>query len=116
MPESNLYKIGRLINTPEFETRVSAAMVIHAQTLVPGGAAGKQKNLAIYTLLNPMAPESSMVALVAADAQVLAQSTLEGPVVGLGGLADAEITRVVAAKWPIVAEKYPKDPTPVAAA
>lgn len=115
MATSDLYKMGRLVNTDTFEDRVSAAMLLHAQTLI-GGAAGTPKNLAVHTLLKPMSPEPSMVALVASDAAVLTATTLTGPVADIENLPDAEIKRVVAAKWNIVAAKYPSDPTPQAPA
>lgn len=114
MPTSNLYKVGRLVNTPEFVDRVSAAMILRAQTVISGTSTGKPRNLAIATLLNPMRPETSMNAMVAADSVVLQQVTLDGPVAGLDNLVDDEITRAVAAKWDLVAAKYPTDPTPTA--
>lgn len=113
MPASDLYKIGRLVNTETFMVRVGAAMVLHAQGLV-NNPASNARNLAIGTLLKPMIPEISMIALVASDAVVLSQVGLDGDVAGLDGLTDAEVKRVVAAKWAIVAAKYPTDPTPVA--
>lgn len=113
MATSDLYKIGRLVNSDVFVDRVSAAMLLNAQTLV-GGTASNSKNLAIATLLSPMRLEPSMTALVAADSVVLSQVTLDGTVANLEQLVDAEIKRVVAAKWTTVAAKYPNDPTPVA--
>lgn len=115
MAASDLYKIGRLVNTAPLVERVSAAMLLHAQSVL-GSAVGNAKNLAVYTLLNPMVPEYSMVALVASDTAVLAQTNLTGPVADVEALADAEVRRVVAAKWGTVAAKYPVDPTPQAPA
>lgn len=115
MATSDLYKIGRLVNTDTFVVRVSAAMLLQAQSLL-GSSTGNPKNMAVGTLLKPMGVESSMVALAAADPAILAQVTLDGPVAVLDNLLDADIKRVVAAKWNIVAAKYPADPTPAAAA
>lgn len=109
---SDLFETGRLINTPDFVTRVSAAMILHANTNL-GTLAGTSKNLAVYTLINPMVPEPSMIALVASDAAVLAAVTIDnGVVANIEALPDSAIKAVVAAKWGTVAAKYPNDPTP----
>lgn len=113
MAPSDLYKVGRLANAGEFVERVSAAILLHAQGVLTT-ASGNSKNFATYALLNPMVPELSMVALVASDTAVLSQVSLNGPLAVLDNLTDADVKRVVAAKWGIVAAKYPTDPTPVA--
>jgi hypothetical protein len=113
MATSDLYKVGRLVNSDTFVVRVSAAMLLNAQAVL-ATATGTARNLAVYTLLNPMAAEHSMVALVASDPAVLAQTSLDGTLASVENLADAEVKRVVAAKWGIVSVKYPLDPTPAA--
>lgn len=109
---SDLAKTGRLINTEEFVTRVSAAMVLHAQTNL-STLTGTPKNLAVSTLLKPMRPELSMISLVASDAAVLAAVGMtDNVVVDLTALPDSAIKSVVAAKWGLVSAKFPLDPTP----
>lgn len=111
---SDLYKTGRLINNPDFVTRVSAAMVQYANVNL-GTLTGNNKNLAIQTLLNPMVPEMSMIALTASDAAVLAAVTLDnGSLANVENLPDSAVKNVVSAKWGLVAAKFPNDPTPVA--
>lgn len=109
---SDLFKTGRLINNEDFVTRVSAAMILHAQSLVTSPASSA-KNLAIYTLIHPMRMESSMTALVASDPTVLAAVTMtDNVLVDMEALPDSAVKSVVAAKWAVVAAKYPQDPTP----
>jgi hypothetical protein len=105
---SDLYKMGRLMNLEPFAVRVKAAMLLHASTMDLTAPLTNAKNFGTWVLKNPMMEEPSMMALVAADPQVLGASTMENDVlVSVDDLPDAEITRVVEAKWAIVATKYP---------
>lgn len=104
---SDLYKIGRLVNDPKFNTIVEAAMLKHAQTVPIGASAPvNEKNFAIWVLKNPMAVEISMTALVASDTAVLNATTLNDDVVDVDAVPDSAISSVVSAKWSLVATKY----------
>lgn len=107
MAESALYKLGRVVNLEPFVTRVKAAVLLHASTFPLGGAASEPKNFAIYILKNPTYEEVSMTALVAADPNVLAGVTLDGQVASVENVTDDSIKAVVAARWNLVAAKYP---------
>jgi hypothetical protein len=108
MADSNLYKMGRVMNLEPFVTRVRAAVLEYASKMALGGAASEAKNFGIYVLKNPNFEEVSMTALVAADPAVLAQVTLiDGLVPSVESVTDDAIRTVVAAKWSLVATKYP---------
>lgn len=115
MAESELYKMGRVMNLEPFVTRVKGAVLQYAAVLPLGGAASEAKNFAIFVLKNPHVEEVSMTALVAADPAVIAAVTLtDGVLASVDNVPDAEIKRVVAAKWAIVATKYPVVTAPAA--
>jgi hypothetical protein len=114
MAVSELYKMGRVMNLEPFVTRVRAAVVQYASKYPMGGAASEGKNFAIYVLKNPHYEEVSMTALVAADPAVLAAVTLEGNVASVEGVTDDSIRTVVAARWAMVATKYPVTTTATA--
>lgn len=104
---SDLYKIGRLVNDPKFVTIVEAGMLKYAQSITLGGTLTNEKNFAIWVLKNPMAMEISMVALAASDTAVLSATNLNGDVVDIESVQDSAVSAVVAAKWSLVATKYP---------
>ena len=101
--------MGRLITSDRFIVRVEAAMLKYAQSITLGGTLTNEKNFATWVLKNPMQPENSMIALTAADAAVLAGATLadDGIVVDELGVTDASISAAVAARWSLVASKFP---------
>lgn len=109
MVTSDLHKIGRVVNLDDFVIRVQAAMLLQASVTPLGGSLTEPKNLAIWVLKNPMVEERSMVALVAADPTVLAQIGLteDGTAAVLTNVTDDAIKAVVAARWALVATKYP---------
>lgn len=107
MATSELYKMGRAIVFEPFVVRVRAGVLQYASTLPLGGAESEIKNFAIYMLKNPHFEERSMTALVAADATVLSQVTVVDGVVDVENVTDAAIKAVIAAKWNLVAAKYP---------
>lgn len=105
---SDLLKIARAINEPRLDARVKAAMFTHAAG--SSYAAGtNDRKFANYILMNPNAGDPSMLAFVAADPAVLADVTLNsevGDVPNTDNVDDADILRVVAAKWTLVATKF----------
>lgn len=106
---SNLYKTGRLINLDKFVIRVEAAMLKYAQTVPIGPAVtSNEKNFAIWVLKNPMQMEMSMISLVASDTAVLAAVTMATEdLANVDNLPDSAIEAAVAAKWSLVAAKFP---------
>lgn len=107
MATSELYKMGRVITFEPFVVRVKAAVIQYASTFPLSGAESEPKNFAIYILKNPQFEERSMTALVAADPTVISQVTVTDGVVDVETLTDAAIKTVVAARWNLVAAKYP---------
>lgn len=107
MATSDLYKMGRLLDLEQFKVRVKAAVLQYASQMTLGGTASESKNFAIYILKNPRFEEVSMIALVAADPAVLAQVSITGDLADVEALDDAAVKTVVAAKWALVATKYP---------
>lgn len=102
------------MNLEPFVTRVQAAVLEYAAKFPLGGTApAEQKNFAIHILKNPTYEEVSMTALVATDATVLASVSLDGTVPNVDAVTDDSIRAVVAARWALVAQKYPT-PAPVA--
>lgn len=112
MATSDLYKMGRVMELEPFVTRVRAAVLQYASTLPLGGAASEAKNFAIFILKNPRFEEVSMTALVAADPTVLSQISITADLANVDDVTDAAIKAAVAARWALVAAKYP---TPVVA-
>lgn len=107
MPDTELFKMGRLVNLDRFATRVKAAMLQQAAGMALGGVASNDKNLGVWVLKNPMANEPSMIALAAADPKVLAAASMvDGTLASDDAVLDVDIRAVVAAKWPVVATKY----------
>lgn len=109
MAESNLYKMGRVTNLEPFVTRVKAAVLEYASKMNFGSTSisAEAKNFATYVLKNPTYEEVSMTALVATDPTVLGQVTLDGPLANVESVSDDAIRAVVAARWNMVATKYP---------
>lgn len=108
MATSELYKMGRVVNLDPFMVRVKAAMLQYASTLPLGGTPTEAKQFAIWVLKNPMVDEPSMTALVATDPAVLALVTMDSEVLAnVDAVTDAAIKAVVAARWALVATKYP---------
>lgn len=81
-------------------------MLKYAQTLDLSGTTSNIKNLGIWVLKNPMSSEISMIALVASDATVLANVTINGDVTDTDNVPDTAIYSAVAAKWATVATKF----------
>lgn len=104
------------MNLEPFVTRVKAAVLLHASTFPLGGADSAGKNFAIFILKNPGYEEVSMTALVAADPTVLGQISLDGQIANVDAVTDAAIKAVVAARWNLVAAKYPVVPATAPAA
>lgn len=74
---------------------------------------------AISTILNPQVVDMSMVALVTMDPVVVAAITVSDTgAVDTSAVLDADIQRVVSAKWALVGNKYKVNPLapPVASA
>ncbi|QFG12223.1 Hypothetical Protein OBI_RACECAR_96 [Arthrobacter phage Racecar] len=104
---SDLYKIGRLVNNSRFVTVVEAGMLKYAQSITLGGTLTNEKNFAIWVLKNPMAAENSMIALVASDQAVLDATVIEGEYANAENVPDSAVSAVIAAKWSLVATKFP---------
>jgi hypothetical protein len=105
---SDLYKTAVLVNDPNFNLIVKAAMLKYAQSVTLGGTLTNEKNFAIWVLKNPMQLEISMVALVASDAAVLSGAVLDaGGYVDINSVQDSAVNAAVAAKWTLVSTKYP---------
>lgn len=107
MADSDLYKMGRILNLEAFNTRVKAALLQQASTMTLSGTRDEPKNFAIWVLKHPMEAEPSMAALVAADPAVLSAITITEDVASADGVTDAQIKSVVTARWSLVASKYP---------
>jgi hypothetical protein len=105
---SDLYKIGRLINNDKFVLIVEAGILKYAQSITLGGTLTNEKNFAIWVLKNPMQPEISMISLVASDPAVLAAAVMaDEDYVDVTSIPDAAVSAAVAAKWSLVATKFP---------
>jgi hypothetical protein len=112
MADVKLLKISRMIQNDHLRWRVAAASFLHASANVQAYAGLTNKDpykYAEYTLMHPGEVDTSMLAFVAADPAVLAAATLGGPlneVTTTDEVKDADIERVVAARWQIVSNKY----------
>lgn len=105
---SDLYKMSRLMNLEQLGARVKAAMLQQAATMDLTPPLSRDANFAVWVLKNPSVDEPSMQALVAADPAVLAAATMAGDALAnVDDVPDADIRRVVAARWSLVAAKYP---------
>lgn len=105
----NLLSTARALDDQRFQWRVMAACVSHAAGF--GTMVGATKNYAVSVMLNPQTVDPSMLALVALDGDVSdAILVQEDGAVDTGPVADTDIMRVVAARWALVANKYPLDP------
>lgn len=103
---SDLMKISRAIQDSRFQWRVGAAMILQAQTEYTS-TDPQRKTFALHTISNPSSVDTSMLALVASDADVVAAVTLTDDIVpDTDAVDDADIRRVVAAMWGPVSKKY----------
>jgi hypothetical protein len=106
-----LISTARALDDQHFKWRVQAACIIKAGTFATMPV-GPDRNFALTILLNPQLMEMSMIAFVAMD-DVVANAMVVGAdneTVETDTVLDSDITRVVNAKWSLVANKYPTDP------
>lgn len=74
-------------------------------TSYPAGS--DERRFCEWVLMNPGITEPSLLAFVASDPAVVNSITLEGDVADTSKVKDSDINRVVAARWTIVAKKFP---------
>lgn len=113
----SLLSTQRALDDMNFKWRVMGASIIQASGFANMTAA-QGKNYALSTIMNPQTVDMTMVAFVAMDPTVSAAivATDTGSV-NTSAVTDADIQRVVAAKWSLVGNKYKIDPlTPPVAA
>lgn len=108
MADSTLLKISRAMQDARFTWRVAAAMHLKAQGSWNSGTTSG--NFAKWILLNPQAPDPSMIALVASNPAVAAAITLDGEVADTDEVTDAAIQAAVEANWVLVSTKYTTNP------
>lgn len=109
---SELLKAARAIEDDKFIWRVRAGAFFYAaQNLTNFGSTTKEFRFASAVLLNPTALDPSMLAFVATDPTNAGKIVLDGIVPNTDGVTDADIMRVIAARWSLVANKYP-EPNP----
>lgn len=106
----SLLSTMRALDDSQFKWRVMAASFLHASSFMTISEANG-KFYAITTLLNPQTVDMSMVALVAMDPAVSAAITVTTDgTVSTAAVTDADIQRVVSARWALVGHKYKSDP------
>lgn len=105
----SLLSTARALDDAELRWRVMAAQMEYAQGF--GTMTGLAKNYAISVMLNPQHVDPSMFALVAID-DAISNAILvsEDNTVDTTAVKDTDITRVVASRWNLVANKYTTDP------
>ena len=106
----SLLSTQRALDDQNLKWRVMGASIIHASGFATMTAA-QGKNFALTTIMNPQMVDMTMVAFVAMDPAVSAAIVAsETGSVDTSPVPDAEIQRVVAAKWALVGNKYKNDP------
>lgn len=106
---SELLKAARAIEDDKFIWRVRAgAFYYAAQNLMTWASTTKEFRFATAVLLNPTSLDPSMLAFVATDPTNAGKIVLDGVVPNTDGVTDADIMRVIAARWSLVANKYPE--------
>lgn len=105
-----LLSTQRALDDQYFKWRVMGASLIQASGFNSMTVA-QGKYYALSTILNPQMVDMTMVAFVAMDPVVSAAivATEEGAV-DTSAVPDAEIQRVVNARWGLVGNKYKTDP------
>lgn len=112
----SLLSTQRALDDQNFKWRVMGASIIQASGFASMTAA-QGKNYALATIMNPQMVDMTMVALVAMDPVIAAAivATDTGSV-NTSAVTDADIQRVVSAKWSLVGNKYKIDPLAAAPA
>lgn len=104
-----LLSTARALDDRNFVWRVGAACMKHAANFA--NMTGNDKNYAIAVLMRPQTVESSMLAFVAIDPAVSSAVVAdEDGSVDTSAVSDDDISRVVSARWSLVATKYPTNP------
>ncbi len=105
-----LLSTQRALDDQNFKWKVMGASLIQASGFASMTVA-QGKYYALSTILNPQTVDMTMVAFVAMDPVVAAAIVAtETGSVDTNPVPDAEIQRVVAAKWALVGNKYKTDP------
>lgn len=106
----SLLSTARALDDGNFRWRVMGACLNHASNFATITEANG-KFYAISTIFNPQTVDMSMVAFVAMDSVVSAAVVAsEDGTVDSSAVLDADILRVVVAKWPLVGAKYKVNP------
>lgn len=110
-----LISTARALDDQNLKWRVMGASINHASGFASITEANG-KFYAISTILNPQVVDMSMVALVAMDPIVSEAIVVSDGAVDTSAVLDADIQRIVSAKWPLVGNKYKVNPlTPIVA-
>lgn len=105
-----LLSTQRALDDQNFKWKVMGASLIHASGFA-GMTVAQGKYFAIQTILYPQTVDMTLVAFVAMDPVVAAAIvTSETGSVDTSAVPDAEIQRVVSARWGLVGNKYKIDP------
>jgi len=100
----------RALDDQNFKWRVMGASLNHSSGFANMTVA-QGKYFALTTILSPQIPDMTMVAFVAMDPTISAAIvTTEDGTVDTSAVTDADIQRVVAARWALVGNKYKTDP------
>lgn len=107
---SDLLKASRAMQDDHFKWRVAAGIFYYAaQNISTFQVNSKEHRFATWALMNPGSADPSMIAFAATDPAILAKIVLQGPaeeVPDTSEVEDADILRVIGARWGLVAVKY----------